>query len=59
MVTHSSIVAWEILWIKVPGRLQYMRLQKSDTTERLNNNIPTFDASDSDPLTVSNWGVPG
>ena len=31
MATHSSIVAWEILWTEEPGRLQLMGLQKSQT----------------------------
>ena len=31
MATHSSILAWEIPWTKVPGRLQSMGLQKSQT----------------------------
>ena len=31
MVTHSSILAWEIPWIEEPGRLQSMGLQKSWT----------------------------
>ena len=31
--THSSILAWEILWTEEPGGLQYMGSQKkSDTT---------------------------
>ena len=29
-VTHSSILAWEILWIEESGWLQSMRLQKSE-----------------------------
>ena len=28
MVTHSSILAWEIPWTEEPGRLQSMGLQK-------------------------------
>ena len=28
MATHSSILAWEILWTKEPSRLQSMGLQK-------------------------------
>ena len=28
MVTHSSILAWEILWTEEPGRLQSMGLQR-------------------------------
>ena len=27
--THSSILAWEIPWTEVRGRLQYMKSQKS------------------------------
>ena len=29
MVTHSSILAWEIPWTEEPGGLQSMGLQKS------------------------------
>ena len=29
MATHSSILAWEILWTEEPGRLQSMGSQKS------------------------------
>ena len=29
--THSTILAWEIAWTEVPGRLQSMGLQKSQT----------------------------
>ena len=29
MVTHSSILAWEIPWTEEPGRRQSMGLQKS------------------------------
>ena len=28
MATHSSILAWKILWMEKPGRLQSMRLQR-------------------------------
>ena len=31
MATHSSILAWEILWKEDPGRLQSIGLQKSWT----------------------------
>ena len=30
--THSSILAWRILWTEEPGRLQSLGLQKSDKT---------------------------
>ena len=29
MAPHSSILAWKILWIEEPGRLQSMGLQES------------------------------
>ena len=31
MATHSSILAWEILWTEEPGRLESMGSQKSRT----------------------------
>ena len=31
MATHSSILAWEILWTEEPGGLRFMGLQKSQT----------------------------
>ena len=31
MATHSSILAWEILWTEEPGGLQSTRSQKSQT----------------------------
>ena len=33
MVTHASILAWEIPWTEEPGGLQSLRSQESDTTE--------------------------
>ena len=37
MTTHSSILAWRILWAEEPERLQSMGLTKeSDMTEQLN-----------------------
>ena len=38
MATHSSILAWEIPWTEDRGRLQSLGSQRSDTTERVNNN---------------------
>ena len=32
--THSSILAWEILWTEEPGGLQSMGHKELDTTER-------------------------
>ena len=37
MATHSSIFAWEIPWTEESGGLQSVKLQESDTTERLNH----------------------
>ena len=31
MATHSSILAWKILWTEEPGKLQSIVLQKSWT----------------------------
>ena len=28
MAMHSSILAWKILWMEEPGRLQFMGLQR-------------------------------
>ena len=42
MATSSSILAREISWIEEAGGLQTMGLQKSDTTEQLNNNSHTY-----------------
>ena len=35
MAVHSSILAWNILWMEEPDRLQSMGSQESDITERL------------------------
>ena len=32
MATHSSILAWEILWTEEPCGLQFMGSQKSNVT---------------------------
>ena len=37
MATHSSNLAWKILWTEKTGRLQSMGLQELDTTWQLNN----------------------
>ena len=43
MVTHSSILAWENLWTKEPGRLQSMGIAKeSGMTWQLNNNKTSY-----------------
>ena len=33
MATHSSILAWEILWTEEPGGLQSTGSQESDITQ--------------------------
>jgi len=35
MATHSSILAWRILWTEEPGGLQSMDHKESDMIERL------------------------
>ena len=35
MATHSSILAWRILWTEEPGRIQSMYDKQSDTVEPL------------------------
>ena len=37
MAIHSSTTAWKIPWTEEPGRLQSMRSQSPDTTERLHS----------------------
>ena len=37
MATHSSILAWKIVWTEESGRLQSMGSQELDTTQRLNH----------------------
>ena len=32
MATHSSILAWKILWTEQPGGLQSVGVQESDTS---------------------------
>ena len=38
MVTHSSILAWDIPWTEEPGDLQSRGHNEWDTTWQLNNN---------------------
>ena len=33
--THSSILAWRILWTEEPGGIQSMELQESDMSEQV------------------------
>ena len=35
MATHSSILAWKVLWTEEPGALQSMGSKESDMTEWL------------------------
>ena len=35
MAPHSSTFSWKIPWTEEPGKLQFMGLLDSDTTERL------------------------
>ena len=38
MVTHSSVLTWEISWTEEPGRLQSMGSQSPTWLSKLNNN---------------------
>ena len=39
MAAHSSMLAWEILWVEKPDRATVHGVKKElDATERLNNN---------------------
>ena len=40
VTTHSSILAWKILWPEEPGRLQFMESHESDLTYHLNHQVP-------------------
>ena len=42
MATHSSILAWRILWTEEPGGLPFIGLQESDTTEQLSLSLSPF-----------------
>ena len=48
MATHSSVLAWRILWTEGPGGLQSMGCKESDTTEQLTHTQthPGFSSSD-------------
>ena len=41
MATHSSILAWKILWTGEPSKRQSMGSQESDMTERLGRSTET------------------
>ena len=46
MATHSSILAWRILWIEEPGGLQSMGVGKSQTRlEQFNTHMHARSAS--------------
>ena len=42
MATHSSILAWEILWTEEPGGPQSVVSQKSDMSDRLSFLLGSF-----------------
>ena len=39
MATHSSILAWKILWTEEPGGIQSMGSQMLDTTEHIRTTV--------------------
>ena len=61
MAPHSSTLAWKILWMEEPGRLQSMGRSESDTTERLHFHF-SFQALEKEMATHSSvlaWRIPG
>ena len=40
--THSSILAWEILWTEETGWLQFMELQKVQNNSETEQQHPTY-----------------
>ena len=42
MAPHSSILAWEIPWIRKPGRLQSMGLQSQTELSTQTHSIPSY-----------------
>ena len=42
MASHSSILAWEILWTEEPGVLRPWGHKESDTTYRLNSSSRAY-----------------
>ena len=55
MATHSSILAWRILWTEEPGGLQSMGSLESDTTEQLHFHfsLSCIGEGDGNPLRCS------
>ena len=53
MATHSSILAWKILWSEEPGRLQSMGSQR-DTTEHAHTLTTGLDILPQCPFPVGN-----
>ena len=43
MTTHSSILAWEILWTEEPGEMQFMGLQRVGHDLAPNSSIWLYD----------------
>ena len=46
VVTHSSILAWRILWTEEPGGLWTQGRKEPDTTERLTLSLFTLSITD-------------
>ena len=55
MATHSSILAWKILWTEKPVRLQAMGLQKGQTQLRDQTTSTTLPRSSISGSTVDVW----
>ena len=63
MATHSSTLAWKILWMEEPGRLQSMgsvtesRIRLSDFTFTFH--LPTLEKEMATHSSVLAWRIPG
>ena len=59
MAPHSSTLAWKILWMEEPGRLQSMGSLESDTTERLHFHFHAWEKEMAPHSGVLAWRIPG
>ena len=59
--THSSTLAWKILWTEEPGRLQSIGSLRVDTTDRfhVHFSLSSIGEGNGNPLCVLDWKMPG
>ena len=58
MATHSSTLAWKILWAEEPDRYSPWGSKESDTTERLHSPIRLLQNIEQSPLCYILVGYP-